>query len=80
MISVLLCLLSPCVFVRVVVVLDLFAINWCLIYEILMYILPLVCYQYVIKADSGGMVEKVLFSPGESVAKNTTLVRMKDDE
>lgn len=50
------------------------------IYEILMHILPFVCYQYVIKADSGGMVEKVLFSPGESVAKNTTLVRMKDDE
>lgn len=51
-----------------------------LIFEMLTYILPLVCYQYVIKAGSGGVVEKVLFSPGESVAKNTTLVRMKDDE
>lgn len=42
--------------------------------------LSLLSLQYVIKASSAGVVEKVLFTPGQSVAKNASLVKLKELE
>lgn len=39
-----------------------------------------VSLQYVIKASSAGVVEKILYTPGQSVAKNASLVKVKEAE
>lgn len=36
--------------------------------------------QYVIKASSAGVVEKILYTPGQSVAKNAALVKLQETE